>query len=192
MRPVWENDRVRVLEVIWEPGAAVAATKLKGEDIGILGVVLKGGTMEHTQANGKKVRRERHTGDILWEIGTAQIEARQNVGKDRIGIIQARLKKLPPTRAYKGPVAGVKKLFENPRLIAFEQVVGPKQKYPLHAYAPRLWVAITGGRLRSTDKSGKVQEANFQDGQIMWIEAQEQVLENSGNTSIRLISVEMK
>src|SRR5688500_15701386 len=64
VRSVFENERVRVLEVVWAPGAAVPATKLKGEDIGVVGVVLKGGTLEHTVAGGKKINRERKRGDV--------------------------------------------------------------------------------------------------------------------------------
>ena len=109
VRPVFENERVRVLEVVWGPGATVPATKLKGEDIGVLGVVLKGGTLEHTNVNGKNVgRRERKRGEVLWEAGNAQLDARQNTGADSINIIQARVKKQPPTKAYKAPVAGAK------------------------------------------------------------------------------------
>jgi hypothetical protein len=192
VRPVFENERVRVLEVVWGPGAAAPAAKLKGEDIGVVGVVLKGGTLEHTLANGKKVSRERKRGDVLWEAGTAQLDARQNTGADGINIIQARVKKQPPTKAYKAPVAGARKVFENASVAVFDFSLAPAAKLPTHKYAPRLWVVMDGGRVRSTDPTGKKQEALFRASEVLWLDAQEQVLENVGPTPVRVISVEMK
>ncbi len=191
MRAVFENERVRVLEVVWAPGASAPAAKRQGSDLGVVGVVLKGGTLEYTQAGSKKVR-ERKRGDVLWESGSAQLDARVNSGKDSINIIQATLKKVPPTKGYKGPVAGPKKVIENANVAVFDVSLAPAAKLPSHKYAPRLWVVMEGGRVRSTDPAGKKQEALFRESQVLWLDAQEQVLENVGPTPVRVISIEMK
>ena len=151
VRPVFENERVRVIEVAWEPGAAVAAAKLKPEEaIGVAGVVIKGGTIEHVQANGKKVRQERRPGDVLWEAGGARLEARQNVGRSTMQVIQVRLKKAARTRAYTGPLDGTKKVFEYAPVAAFDQTFARRVKSPMHKYGPRLWVDRKSTRLNSS------------------------------------------
>lgn len=192
IRVIFENERVRVLEVVWEPGAGVAATRLRGDDIGVVGVVIRGGTMEHVQANGKKIRRERQSGDVLWERGNAQIEARQNVGPSHINIIQVRLKNAPPARAYTGPLAGTKKVFDNARVAAFDHTISPGAKSPSHKYGPRVWVVLEGGYLRSLNQEGKPQEALIRTAQVLWLPAQEHGLENIGRTPFRAISLELK
>ena len=54
VKPLFENERVRVIDVVWEPGAGTAPGKLPGDStIGMVGVVVQGGTMEHVEDNGK-------------------------------------------------------------------------------------------------------------------------------------------
>lgn len=193
VRPIVENDRVRVSEVVWEPGAGIAASKLSGDNtLGVAGIVIKGGTMEHTQADGKKVRRERRPGELLWEKANAVIEGRQNVGQTNINVIQVRLKKAPLTRAYSGPVGGAKKLLENQQVAVFEVSLPPRGKFPMHKYAPRVWVVLEGGRLRSVDNTGKPQEAGVGPSQVLSLPAQEHSIENTGGTTFRAVSLELK
>ena len=193
VRLLFENDRVRVIDVIWEPGAGTIAAQLQGkETIGIAGVVVRGGTMEHVQANGKTVRQKRRAGDVLWHRANTRIGARQNVGQTTIRVIQARLKKTAPTGAYSGPVAGVEKIVENARLVVFDQAFAPGATSPLHAYGPRVWVVLQGGRLRSTDHTGYQEEVSLRPAQWVWLPAQQQALENIGATPVRTISLELK
>ena len=193
MRPIFENERVRALEVAWDPKAAAPAVKQEGkETLGILGVVLKGGTFEYTDAGGAKTRHERKPGDLLWQPGNSRIEARENVGETRINVVQVRLKKAPPTKEYSGPLPGVKPAMNNPAFAAFDYTLAPGSKFPLHKYAPRAWVILEGGAMRSTGKDGKVQFANLAPGQFLWLAGQEQELENIAKTRLRLISIELK
>lgn len=193
VRPVFENDRVRVIEALWEPGAATSATKISGQDtLGVAAVVLKGGTVEHDYAKGKKVRRERRPGDVFWQPGNTQVEARQNAGNTRLDIIQVRLKKAPPTKQYTGPVAGEKKLLDNPRLAAFDITLAPGAKIPMHKYGPRVWVVLEGGDLRSWDKAEKSQVARVGAAQVLWLPAQEHGLKNIGKSNEHIISLELK
>ena len=83
-------------------------------------------------------------------------------------------------------------MFENASVVVFDFSLAPAAKLPSHKYAPRLWVVMDGGRVRSTDPAGKKQEALFRASEVLWLDAQEQVLENVGPTPIRVISVEMK
>ena len=193
VKPLFENERVRVIDVVWEPGAGTAPGKLPGDStIGMVGVVVQGGTMEHVADNGKKRRQQRRFGDVLWVRGNSRIAARRNVGPSRIRVIQTRLKKTTPTGAYQGPVRGAKQVYENAHLIAFDQTFAPGSKSPMHGYGPRVWVILKGGRLRSTDHTGYREEISLQSAQWVWLPAQQQALENIGPTPVRAISLELK
>ena len=193
VKPLFENERVRVIDVVWEPGAGTAPGKLPGDStIGMVGVVVQGGTMEHVADNGEKQRRQRRSGDVLWQRGNSRVAARRNVGSSRIRVIQARLKKTAPTGAYQGPVKGANEVYENAHLIAFDQTFAPGSKSPMHGYAPRVWVILKGGRLRSTDHTGYREEISLRPAQWVWLPAQQQTLENIGPTPVRAISLELK
>jgi len=193
-RPLFENERVRVIEAVWEPGASSAAFKgfPSSEILGVVAVVLKGGAIEHLYAGGKKVRKERRPGDVFFQPPDRAVEARQNVGGARLDMIQVALKKAPPTRQYTGPAAGSKKVFENAHLAVFELALAPGAKTPVHKYAPRVWVILEGGDVRSSDKAGKPQIARFASSQVVFLPAQEHALENIGKTNERIISLELK
>jgi predicted metal-dependent enzyme (double-stranded beta helix superfamily) len=193
-RPLFENERVRVIEAVWEPGASVAAFKgfPSSEMLGVVAVVLKGGAVEHLYAGGKKVRQERRPGEVFFQPPDRAVEARQNVGGTRLDMIQVALKKAPPTRQYTGPADGARKLFENARVVVFELALAPGAKTPVHKYAPRVWVILEGGDMRSWDKEGKPQEARFASSQVIFLPAQEHTLENIGKANQRIISVELK
>ena len=191
--PLIENERVRVIDVLWEPGAGVASKQLAEDStIGVVGVVVQGGTMEHVQASGEKQQQERRAGDVLWQSGSGRVEARRNVGQTEIRVVQALLKKTEPTGAYQGPVAGAKNVYENPHLVAFDQTFAPGSKSPIHSYGPRVWVILEGGQLRSTDDTGYSEEIFLRPAQWVWLPAQQQILENIGSTPVRAISLELK
>ena len=193
-RPLFENERVRVIEALWEPGASAAAFKgfPSSEILGVVAVVLKGGAVEHLYASGKKVRKERRPGDVFFQPPDRAVEARQNVGSTRLDIIQVALKKAPPTQQYAGPAAGARKLFENARVVVFELALAPGAKTVMHKYGPRVWVILEGGDLRSWDKAGKPQEARLASSQVVFLPAQEHTMENIGKTKERIISLELK
>lgn len=193
VKPIFENDRVRIVEVVWEPGSVVAATKLTADEtLGVLGVVIRGGTLEHVLKNGKKERRERKPGELLWQRPGLEMEMRRNVSDKNMNLIQVRLKKAPLTRAYRGPVAGAKKLLENAYAAAFEHSFAPGVKSPMHKYGPRVWVVLDGGRLRAVEKDGHSSEAFLRPAQVMWLPPQEHSFESFGQTTIRAISLELK
>ena len=193
VRPLFENERVRVIDVVWEPGDGTAPGRLPGDNtVGVVGVVVQGGTMEHVRANGKKLRRQRRAGSVFWKRANAHIEARRNVGQTKIRVIQMRLKKTEPTGAYQGPVAGAKNVYENTHLVAFDQTFAPGSKSAMHPYGPRVWVILKGGRMRSTDHTGYREEISLQSAQWVWLPAQQQSLENIGSTPVRTISLELK
>ena len=193
-RPLFENERVRVIEAAWEPGASAAAFKgfPSSEILGVVAVVVKGGAVEHLYAGGKKVRKERRPGDVFFQPPDRAVEARQNVGGTRLDMIQVALKKAPPTQQYAGPAAGAKKLFENARVVVSELALAPGAKTVMHNYGPRVWVILEGGDLRSWDKAGKPQEARLASSQVVFLAAQEHTVENIGKTKERIISLELK
>jgi len=193
MRALVDNERARVLEVVWEPQASLPAVKQEGtETLGIVGVVLKGGTQEYTSAKGEKTRHERKPGEVLWQPANVMLEARANAGNARMNIVQVRLKKAPPTKEYAGPLPGVKPVLDNPRCAAFDYALAPGATLPMHKYAPRVWVVLEAGDMRSTDKAGKTQFGRFAPGQVVWLAGKDEALENMGKTPVRIISIELK
>jgi mannose-6-phosphate isomerase-like protein (cupin superfamily) len=193
MNPVFENDRVRAIEATWDPKASVPRLQQEGADtLGIVGVVLKAGTLEYTDAKGKKTRQERKLGEILWQAASEDMDARQNVGADPMTIMQVRLKKIPPTKEYAGIVGRWRPVLDNPRFAAFDYLLMPGAKLPTHKYASRVWVFLDGGELRMIDKSRVEQGGKFLPNQVTWLPAAEQSFENIGKTPIRLISIELK
>lgn len=193
MRPILENERARVIEVVWEPKASVPPIAQEGgETLGVVGVTLYGGTLEYTGAKGKKTLQERKRGQVFWQGGNTKLEARQNTGQTKIDVVQVRLKKAPLTKQYAGPVAVTKTVLNNPYLAAFDFVLAPGATLPLHKYAPRVWVILDGGNLRAADRAGKSQFAEFGPGQVVWLPAAEQAFENTGKNQVHVISIELK
>jgi len=190
VRPVFENDRVRVIEVLWEPGAATQPAKLGDGDT--VGVVVRGGAMEHALAAGKTERRERQTGDVLWQPGNRQIEARRNAGSSPIQIVQVLLKKAPPTGAYRAAPPGGRKVLDNRRVAVFDRELAPGQKIAMHKYAPRIWVVLEGGTLQATDPEGKQQQARVLPAQVLALISTEHSIENIGKRPVRYVSIELK
>jgi hypothetical protein len=193
LRPVFENERIRVMGALWEPKAAAPPVMQEGKDtLGVVGVVVKGGTLEYTTAKGEKSRQKRQAGEVFWQAGNSQLEARQNVGDAPMEVIQVRLKRVPPTRQYTGALPGHKPVLDNPGVAVFDYQLAPGAGLPMHQYAPRVWVVLQGGDLRFTDKSTKPQYARFPTGQVVSLAAKEQALDNAGKSPLRLISVELK
>lgn len=193
MRPLFDNERLRVLEVAWPPHAAAPAVKQGGGDtLGVVGVVTKGGTIEYTSAKGQKTRQERTPGEVIWQPVDARIEARENVSGGVLRMVQMRLKKAPPTKQYSGPVASTRPLLDNARVAVFDYKLPPGQGLPMHKYGPRVWVVLEGGELKATDTKGHSLMGTFVPAQVGWFDAEETAINNIGKSQVRVISVELK
>ena len=79
-RVLFENDKVRVTESTFEPGA-VSRSERKART----NYVLKGGHLERTTKEGKTTRYERKTGQAIWL--DADNDVVRNVGKTKFVVI---------------------------------------------------------------------------------------------------------
>lgn len=77
-----ENDKVRVTESTFKPGDVSPSR----ERIPRISHAMKGGTLERSFPDGKKVKVERKTGDWVW-IGQKETYSVTNVGKTTVVLL---------------------------------------------------------------------------------------------------------
>ena len=69
-----ENDKIRITETTFKPGdISVSDRKARAN------YVVKGGTLERTKKDGKKLTYERKTGTAIWQEADSDIV--RNIGK---------------------------------------------------------------------------------------------------------------
>ena len=88
VKPITENDKVRVTEVIWAPGAknsTVATSSMR------VVRALKGGTIERTYADGKKEKITYKTGKTRINMPGQQFTS-VNIGKQPVHLYVVQLK----------------------------------------------------------------------------------------------------
>lgn len=76
---LFENDKVRVLEVTYKPGDASPNVARPARVIR----TLKGGTLESTYADGKKEKRETKAGEVIFRDASTPYTPK-NVGKSDV------------------------------------------------------------------------------------------------------------
>ncbi len=86
-KELFQNDRVRVLEVTVKPGESIAMHSHPAH----LGYVLSGGKMKMTDSAGKVTEADPKPGDVLWF--DAVTHKGENLGTTEIKIVIVELKK---------------------------------------------------------------------------------------------------
>ena len=82
--------------------------------------------------------------------------------------------------------------FENARVRVLEATLKPGEKEHLHSHPSYLFYVIDGGRVRNHSVDGKVSEAEFKAGDVIYRDPLTHWSENIGTTTIHLILVELK
>lgn len=80
---------------------------------------------------------------------------------------------------------------ENDRVRVLEAVIPPGEKERMHSHPANVIYVIEGGKLRSHTPDGKVTEATFETGQVLYREPVTHWAENIGTTTLRVIIVEL-
>jgi quercetin dioxygenase-like cupin family protein len=81
---------------------------------------------------------------------------------------------------------------ENSRVRVLEATLEPGVKENLHSHPAYVIYVIAGGKVRNHSVDGKVTEAEFKTGDVIYREPLTHWAENIGNTTIRLEVVELK
>lgn len=82
----YENERVRVMEVTFEPGQKIGMHSHPDHSV----YFIEGGQVKITTSDGKENVVDAKTGDAMWL--TAQTHSGENVGKTRVRILVTELK----------------------------------------------------------------------------------------------------
>ena len=81
---------------------------------------------------------------------------------------------------------------DNPRVRVLDVTLKPGEKEQTHSHPAYVIYIIEGGKIRNHASDGTVAEAEFKAGDVFYRDPLTHWAENIGNTTIRLIVVELK
>ena len=81
---------------------------------------------------------------------------------------------------------------ENPRVRVLEATLKPGDKEQTHSHPAYIIYVIEGGKFRNHAADGTVTDGEFKTGDVIYRDAVTHSAENIGDTTIRLVLVELK
>lgn len=81
---------------------------------------------------------------------------------------------------------------DNPRVRVLQAKLKPGEKEQVHSHPASVVYVIEGGKIRNHASDGTVVEAEFKAGDVLYRDPLTHWAENIGNTTIRLVLVELK
>lgn len=81
---------------------------------------------------------------------------------------------------------------ENPRVRVLEATLKPGDKEQTHSHPAYIIYVIEGGKFRNHATDGTVTDGEFKTGDVIYRDAVTHWAENTGDTTIRLVLVELK
>ena len=81
---------------------------------------------------------------------------------------------------------------ENPRVRVLEATLKPGDKEQTHSHPAYVIYVIAGGKFRNHATDGTVTDGEFKTGDVIYRDAVTHWAENTGDTTIRLVLVELK
>ena len=191
----FENDRVRVLESAFRPGAK----ENEHSHPNYVTYVLSGGRVRNRNKGSVSLGRFK-THEILFR--DARTHWSENIGKTTVRVIMFELKnadavgepykvasahdpvKLSPGY-YKVPVDN-----EYVRVLEYRLKAGQKEQ--MHSHPCGVVYYLTGAKWQVTTPDGKTTESETTAGEIVWGDTTTHAVENIGKTEARAIAIEMK
>jgi beta-alanine degradation protein BauB len=85
-----------------------------------------------------------------------------------------------------------KVLIDNERVRVLEINISPGVNAALHKHPDNVLVVLEGGTLDLTGADGNTRKMEFQTGSAIFLESLEHSVINSGNSTIKMIQVELK
>ena len=86
----------------------------------------------------------------------------------------------------------VKVEFENDKIRILHAVYKPHDRLQMHSHPAKAEVQITNGTLRIFTPDGKWEDAPGKAGEFFWLEPTRHAVENTGDSIVELIEIEMK
>ncbi len=83
-------------------------------------------------------------------------------------------------------------LLENDRVRVLEYRSKPGDKAAMHSHPALVAFAVRGAKVKFTSPNGETEEAELDDGQVMFFEATDHATENAGSSEAHLLLVELK
>ena len=81
---------------------------------------------------------------------------------------------------------------DNPRVRVFEAVLKPGEKENVHAHPATVVYVVEGGKFRNYASDGTTSEVELKAGDTLYRDPLTHSAENIGNTTLRLVVVELK
>jgi quercetin dioxygenase-like cupin family protein len=94
--------------------------------------------------------------------------------------------------AVKADPAHYKVETENAKVRVLRVHYGAHEKSVMHSHPAAVAIFLTDGMVRMTDSKGKTQDLTVKAGQAMYTPAQTHLPENTGDTALELVLVELK
>jgi quercetin dioxygenase-like cupin family protein len=191
----FENERVRVLEIVMLPG-----TRDKPHSHpDYVTYVLSGGRFRVYPKDGAAMLGEFKTGEVLFR--GSQSHWAENIGTTAIRLIVLEFKDGGTSnKPYQYP-AGKDTLtanqktvtlkFENDKVRVLESVLKPGMKEKEHSHPDYVTYAISGGKVRNY-MDGTISPGEFKSGDVLFRDARTHRSDNVGSTTIRVIMFELK
>ena len=81
---------------------------------------------------------------------------------------------------------------DNPRVRVFEVTIKPGEKEAVHSHPASVFYVLEGGKVRNHASDGTASEAELRAGEVLYRDPLTHWAENIGNTTVRLVLVELK
>lgn len=198
-RVALENDSVRILNVIEQPGQKTPAHQ---HDFNRVIVYLDSGQMRVTPENGRAETTRYKSGQVAWAAAGGK-HVSENTGAKPLHLVEIELKKpappSPPHRAPEmDPVHTDAKhnvvIFENDQVRVFRSWREPGASENMHEHtgAGRVAVFLTEVHARVKSPDGSVEELNAPAGDVRWSGPATHMATNAGPRRFDMIIVEVK
>ncbi len=96
------------------------------------------------------------------------------------------------TKQTKNESNSTKTILENERVKVYELNLEPRKTTEMHSHPEYVTYALTDCKLRIKYASGVGEDRDYRAGQAAYREAQRHSIENAGDSSIKILIVEMK
>ncbi len=191
VKVVFENDEVRILDVVTQPGSKMALHTHPD----MMTITLTPGTTKFTTAAGKTETRGADAKPGTAVYLTAESHSSQNVGRTAGHVILIEFKKPAPAAemaAHPSLPAPYKQVSENAYAVEFELIVPPGGSVPQHTHGNYVLVALADGTAELTNQDGSKQILKLVKDTATYQTAVTHSGVNTGNSPLHLIAVELK
>ena len=191
IKVVFENDQVRVLDIVTQPGSAMNVHSHPD----MMTVTLTPGTTRFTSSTGKT---ETVGADSKRGSGTyrpAESHSSANVGKTSSHVIMIEFKQSAPAAnqaRHPSLPAPYKQVTENAHAVQFELVVAPGGSVPVHTHGNSVLIALADSTAEITNQDGTKQTMNFVKDTATFQAPVTHSAVNTGKTPTHLVVVELK